>query len=241
MEKIFTQAIDTIFKKPILLVPMAIPAVFAMTFAGKIFIDFWRSGFDIYYFANFDISHLIYAVIILFLIYIFFLLMEGIMIYDFTLRGNIEIKEIILKSIKAFPIFLATFLLFLIFYIIVILPFSLLAALGTCGIILMFAGIFFVVLFISPIMFYILPSTADGKYFHNALIKGVNFLRRDLKRGFYLGLFFLLVSLGVSLIPIAGVFLQYIFLIPFFIVVITIYYLKEEKGIEYSIEVEVKY
>jgi hypothetical protein len=94
MEKIFTQAIDTIFKKPILLVPMAIPAVFAMAFAGKIFIDFWRSGFDIYYFANFDISHLIYAVIILFLIYIFFLLMEGIMIYDFTLRGNIEIKEI---------------------------------------------------------------------------------------------------------------------------------------------------
>jgi len=240
MEKIFTQAIDTIFKKPILLVPMVIPAVFAMAFAGKILIDFWRSGFDIYYFANFDISHLIYAVIILFLIYVFFLLMEGIMIYDFTLKGNIEIKKIIFKSIKVFPIFLATFLLFLIFYIITVLPFSLLAALGTCGIILMFVGIFFVVLFISPIMF-ILPSTADGKHFHRALIKGVNFLRRDLKRGFYLGLFFLLISLGISLIPIVGTFLQYIFLLPFFIVVITIYYLKEEKGIEYSIEIEVKY
>jgi len=234
MEKIFTQAIDTIFKKPILLVPMVIPAVFAMAFAGKILIDFWRSGFDIYYFANFDISHLIYAVIIL-------LLMEGIMIYDFTLKGNIEIKKIIFKSIKVFPIFLATFLLFLIFYIIVILPFSFLATLGTYGIILMFVGIFFVVLFVSPIMFYILPSTADGKHFHNALIKGVNFLRRDLKRGFYLGLFFLLISLGISLIPIVGTFLQYIFLLPFFIVVITIYYLKEEKGIEYSIEIEVKY
>jgi len=217
MEKIFTQAIDTIFKKPILLVPMTIPAISAMVFAGKILIDFWRSGFDIYYFANFDISHLIYAVIILFLIYIFFLLMDGIMIYDFTSRGNIEIKKTILKSIKIFPIFLATFLLFLIFYIIVILPFSFLATLGTYGIILMFAGIFFVVLFISPV------------------------IRRDLKRGFYLGLLFLLISLGVSLIPIVGTFLQYIFLIPFFIVVITIYYLKEERGIEYSIEVEVKY
>jgi hypothetical protein len=106
MEKIFSQAVDTLFKRPVLLLLMAFSATSSMIFAGKIFIDFWKSTFDIHYFTDRDFTWMIYAVILLFLVYVFFLLMEGLLIYDVMLKGDVEIKKILLRSVKEFPLFL---------------------------------------------------------------------------------------------------------------------------------------
>ncbi len=241
MEKILSQSIDTLFEKPALFIPMVVPAIAAGTVVLDILWAFWHSGFNIQYFESLNTLFFVYVVLILCLLHIFFLLMEGLLIYRFMKEGEIDLIRTFLQTCKIFPIFFLTFFLFLAVYIGLVLPFSLLVQYGGVGVIVLAAAVTIISIFMIPLLFYLLPSTADGHHFHNAFLHSISFLRRDFRRGISLGLLFSLISIGVSAVPVVGTILQYIFLIPFFTGVMTIYYLMEEKGEEYKIEVGVRY
>ncbi|MFQ6088096.1 MAG: hypothetical protein ACE5K0_04265 [Candidatus Methanofastidiosia archaeon] len=181
-----------------------------------------------------NVNYMIVLSLVFLILAIFVMEMTTSLAWD-ALFGKLSLKKSLLLTLRLYLPFSLTFLLL----ILISIPAFVLAGVFSALfipislILYMFFSILFslvVAILLYPLIFYVMPIiVVQRKYFLDALIESYKMTRKDLKTHLLLGILFVLVSGGVSLvIPVLGSFLSYVLVFPFFTICFCILFREEE-------------